>query len=85
MQNQQQQEKERQRQREEREEDEDEGKRKKTENGPRRPSGNSLGWPLLSAVGSSWMRTNVVNHSVPKLSRDLKLQRRTAISKREVG
>lgn len=82
MQNQQQQEKERQRK--EREEDEDEGKRKKTENGPRRPSGNSLGWPLLSAVGSSWMRTNVVNHSLPKLSCDLKLQRRTAISKREV-
>ena len=75
----------RQKQREEREEEEDEGKRKKIENGPWRPSGNSLGWSLLSAVSSSWMRTNVVNHSLPKLSYDLKLQHRTAISKLEVG
>ena len=40
---------------------------------------------VATAVGSSWVRTDVVNHSLSKLSPDLKLQQRTAVPELEVG
>lgn len=40
---------------------------------------------VATAVGGSWVRTEVVSHSLSKLSHDLKLQQRTAVPELEVG